>query len=83
VILEPVLTPEQKKELEDLASEEELQRAVVNVIALQVKARIAKGKKFQVIGDSVKMSDREYVVRPDGALQRAEPTRRETFTRER
>jgi hypothetical protein len=73
VRLDPVLTLEERAELEDLEAEEILQKGIVQVIAVQVMARIAKGPSFQVIGDTVKLSDREYVVRPDGGMGRSRP----------
>lgn len=71
--LEPVLTLDQREELEALEAEEILQKGVLMVIGQQVMARIAKGPRFQVIGDVVRMRDREYVVRPDGSLGRLTP----------
>jgi len=71
--IDPVLTLDQRAELEALEGEEILQKGIVQVIAPQVMARIAKGPCFQVIGDSVKLSDREYIIRPDGSLGRSRP----------
>jgi len=71
--LDPLLTLDQREELEALEAEEILQKGIVQVIAPQVMARIAKGPCFQVIGDTVKLRDREYIVRPDGGLRRSTP----------
>jgi hypothetical protein len=71
--IDPVLTLEERAELEDLEAEEILQKGIVQVIAPQVMARIAKGPSFKVIGDTVKLSDREYLVRRDGSLGRSRP----------